>query len=32
MDKIKWNLFKLIGASNLLGNPTNFVNSLGTGV
>lgn len=32
MEKIKWNLLKLIGASNLLGNPTNFVNSLGTGV
>lgn len=31
-SKLKWNLLKLIGASNLLGNPMNFVNALGTGV
>lgn len=31
-EKLKWNLLKLIGASNLLGNPMNFVNALGTGV
>ena len=32
MEKLKWNLLKFIGASNLLGNPMNFVNALGTGV
>lgn len=31
-SKLKWNVLKLIGASNLLGNPINFVNALGTGV
>ena len=28
----QWNILKIIGASNLLGNPMNLVNSLGTGV
>jgi len=32
LDRFKWNILKFIGASNLLGNPVNFVNSLGTGV
>jgi vacuolar protein sorting-associated protein 13A/C len=32
MEKVKWNILKIIGASNLLGNPINFVNALGTGV
>lgn len=32
MERLKWNIFKFIGASNLLGNPMNFVNALGTGV
>jgi vacuolar protein sorting-associated protein 13A/C len=32
MERLKQNLFKFIGASNLLGNPMNFVSSLGTGV
>lgn len=32
IEKFKWNVLKFIGASNLLGNPMNFVNSLGTGV
>jgi hypothetical protein len=31
-EKLKWNILKFIGASSLLGNPINFVNSLGTGV
>ncbi len=31
-ERLKWNLLKFIGASNLLGNPSNFVNALGTGV
>lgn len=32
LERLKWNLLKFIGASNLLGNPMNFVNALGTGV
>ncbi len=32
LERLKWNILKIIGASNLLGNPMNFVNSLGTGV
>ena len=31
-ERLKWNILKFIGASNLLGNPMNFVNALGTGV
>lgn len=31
-DRLMLNVLKFIGASNLLGNPMNFVNSLGTGV
>lgn len=31
-EKLKWNLLRFIGASNLLGNPSNFVSALGTGV
>eukprot|EP00347_Sterkiella_histriomuscorum_P000566 403375355 len=31
-ERFKWNILKFIGASNLLGNPSNFVNALGTGV
>lgn len=31
-EKLKWNILKFIGASNLLGNPMNLVNALGTGV
>ena len=31
-DELKRNIYRFIGASNLLGNPVNFVNSLGTGV
>lgn len=32
VDELKRNVYRFIGASNLLGNPVNFVNSLGTGV
>jgi vacuolar protein sorting-associated protein 13A/C len=32
VERLKWNILKFIGASSLLGNPINFVNSLGTGV
>jgi vacuolar protein sorting-associated protein 13A/C len=29
---MKKNFFNLLGSSNILGNPTNFVNHMGTGV
>lgn len=29
---MKKNLFTILGSSNILGNPTNFINHLGTGV
>jgi hypothetical protein len=29
---IKWNAFSFLGASNLIGNPIGFINTLGTGV
>lgn len=32
IDRMKKNLFTMIGSSNILGNPANFVNHLGTGV
>lgn len=31
-EKLLFNILKFIGASNLLGNPVNFVNALGTGI
>jgi vacuolar protein sorting-associated protein 13A/C len=32
IERMKKNLFTIIGSSNILGNPVNFVNHLGTGV
>ena len=32
MSRFKTNIFAVLGASSLLGNPIQFVNSLGTGV
>ena len=32
MQRLKKNLFNIVGSSNILGNPANFVNHLGTGV
>ena len=32
LTRMKKNLFTMIGSSNILGNPANFVNHLGTGV
>lgn len=32
VERMKKNLFTMIGSSNILGNPVNFVNHLGTGV
>jgi vacuolar protein sorting-associated protein 13A/C len=32
VDELKRNILRFVGASNLIGNPVNFVNSLGTGV
>jgi len=32
MSRMKKNFFNLLGSSNILGNPTNFVNHMGTGV
>ena len=31
-QQLKWNMFNFIGASNLIGNPISFLNSVGTGV
>jgi vacuolar protein sorting-associated protein 13A/C len=31
-EKLLQNVLKFIGASNLIGNPVNFVNALGTGI
>ena len=31
-EKLFQNVLKFIGASNLIGNPVNLVNSLGTGI
>lgn len=31
-EKLIQNILKFIGASNLIGNPINFVNALGTGI
>ena len=32
LSNIKTNVLKLVGSTDLLGNPTDFVNTLGTGV
>lgn len=31
-ERLKKNLFTILGSSNILGNPTNFINHMGTGV
>ena len=31
-EQFKFNVFKLIGASDLIGNPTRFINNIGAGV
>ncbi|CDW82625.1 ph domain containing protein [Stylonychia lemnae] len=31
-ERLKKNLFSLVGSSNILGNPTNFIQHMGTGV
>jgi hypothetical protein len=32
LERMKKNLFTMIGSSSILGNPANFINHLGTGV
>jgi hypothetical protein len=32
VERMKKNLFTMIGSSSILGNPANFINHLGTGV
>jgi len=31
-ETFKFNFLRLLGASNLIGNPSRFVNNIGTGV
>lgn len=31
-EKFKINFLKIIGASNLIGNPSRYINNIGTGV